>query len=381
MKIAFPLAGTDRGRSGLGVWARAVLPRLVRRARAENNGVVVLGTPADLAAYAEVAEGAERVVLPEWSSRAGLSAAVHLAAADRLARRRGADVLLLPAANRRFVWRSTLPTLAVIHDLAALHVPRKFGWLRDVWVRRALPAALRRCTRLVAISQATRDDLRGLVGGETEVTVVPNGVEAERFYRSTATAALGWRARAAFGLERPFLLYAARLEHPGKNHLRLVEAFAASGLGARADLVLAGADWGAQPAIEAAARAHGVEPRVRVLGFVERWQLEGLVAASSAVAMVGLLEGFGLPALEALAAGKPVVASSTGALPEVTGGLAALCDPYDVADLARGLRRMFEDDALVARAAAEGPRWAGAHTWDRTADALYGACRQMQEAA
>jgi glycosyltransferase involved in cell wall biosynthesis len=377
VKIAVPLAGTDRGRSGLGVWVRAVVPRLIARAKADGNAIVVMGTPADLDAYAEIIEGADRIVLPTWSAHAAASAAIHFAVADRLAACRGADVLLLPAANRRFVWRPSLPTLAVVHDLAALHVPRKFGRLRDVWIRKILPAALRQCARLVAISEATRGDLLSLVGHDRCVCIVPNGVEADRFKASRETEALGIEARRVLGLSRPFVLYAARLEHPGKNHVRLIEAFAASGLAATTDLVFAGADWGAREIIDAAARSHGVAAQVKIVGFVERWQLEGLVAACSAVAMVGLLEGFGLPALEALAAGKVVVASRTGALPEVTGGLAALCDPYDVGELAAGLRRAFEDEALIARAASEGPPWAASHSWEHTADSLYGACRRM----
>jgi len=91
---------------------------------------------------------------------------------------------------------------------------------------------------------------------------------------------------------------------------------------------------------------------------------------------VGLFEGFGLPALEALAAGRPVLASSTGALPEVVGDLAALCDPLDESAIEAAIEHALFDPALRARAATEGPRWARARDWQRTADGVLAACEE-----
>src|SRR5262249_24718766 len=126
---------------------------------------------------------------------------------------------------------------------------------------------------------------------------------------------------------------------PGKNHLHLLRAFAASPARASHVLALAGSDWGALGRIQNEIARLGLEREVRVLGYVPDELVSGLVAGADAVMMVGLYEGFGLPALEALAAGRPVVASRTGALPAVVGDLAALCDPLDERSIADALDR------------------------------------------
>jgi len=182
-------------------------------------------------------------------------------------------------------------------------------------------------------------------------------------------------ARRAAGLgDAPYVLYASRLEHPGKNHLRLVRAFADSRAQEDHVLALAGKDWGGEALIREERAKHGVEDRVRLLGFVPDEHLPGLVAGARAVAMVGLREGFGLPALEALSVGRPVLVASTGALPEVVGDLGVICDPYDERSIREGLDAVLFDDDVRRGAAEKGPPWAATRGWDRTVDGLLSAC-------
>jgi len=176
------------------------------------------------------------------------------------------------------------------------------------------------------------------------------------------------------GLDGPYLLYAARLEHPHKNHLRLLRAYAASAARRTHRLALSGSDWGAGPLVLEERARLGLEDRVRILGFLERDMVPPLFAGADGVIMVGLHEGFGLPALEALACGRPVCASSTGALPEVVGPLGAICDPMDESSIAASLDRLVGDAALRARCAEEGPAWAAARGWERTVAGLIEAC-------
>lgn len=378
MRVAIALGGTDLGKSGIGTYVKAVLPRLSASLRAQGGSLVALGTSDELAAYDRLLEGTERVVLPGALRAAGPNAAWHLLRAGDAARRARADVLLLPAANRRLTARSRVPTVQVVHDLAQLHVPAKYDALRMFYVRRVVIAALGTATVLVAVSGATARDLRHALGRRSPpIRVVPNGVEHERFAPSTGDAdPRVAAARAHTGIVGPYLLYAARLEHPGKNHLRLVRAFASSRARDTHVLALAGGDWGAREQILELVDRRGLADRVKLLGFVPDEILPGLVAGADAVAMLGLHEGFGLPALEALAAGRPVLASRTGALPEVVGSLAALCDPHDDASVRDALERALFDEALRARAHAEGPDWARSHDWQRTADGVLDACRE-----
>ncbi|MCG5054381.1 MAG: glycosyltransferase family 4 protein [Myxococcales bacterium] len=381
MRLAIPLSGTDRGRSGLGAWVHAVLPRLIAALGGPSDDLQVIGTQDELDAYAPYAAGATRIVLPSWAGKPAVSAALHLLAVDRLARARGAEVLLMPSGNRRFAYRPCLPTVTVVHDLAFLQVARKFGWLRDVWVSRVLPAALEAQTQLVAISQSTRRDLSKVLRTPRDVLVVPNGVEAERFADGVELSARVVEVRRRYGLVRPFLIYGARLELPGKNHLRLLDAFASVSQRHGVDLVLAGADWGAEAAVRAAVTRLGLEGRVKLLGFVPRSDLEALVKGATALACVGLYEGFGLPALEALAAGVPPVVSTTGALPEVVGPLGVLCDPHDVSSMTDALDRVLTDEGVQSRARLDGPLHAATFSWDATAAALVRACREAMGAS
>src|SRR5687768_16900199 len=154
MRVAIALGGTDRGLSGIGVYVRAVLPRLTAMIRERGGSVVVMGTRADLAAYDT--DGIERAPVHDGFDHPAASAAWHLLEAGPSARRAGARVLLLPAANRRMALRSPIPTVAVVHDLAQLKVQKKYDPLRMVYVNHVLTRTLRLASALVAPSNATR---------------------------------------------------------------------------------------------------------------------------------------------------------------------------------------------------------------------------------
>jgi glycosyltransferase involved in cell wall biosynthesis len=375
MRIAFTLGGTDDGRSGLGSYVKAVLPALSTTARRNGDELVALGSAHEIAAYAPALGNVETRLTPRLLTRPGANALWYLMASGLAAQGAAADVVLYPAANRRAGAVNPIPSVAVVHDLGQLHVPEKYDPLRMAYIR-GLLRVLRRATRLVAISQATQRDLVSALGVERDqIDVVLNGVDTGRFAPVSSRSPRLERARESLGIQGPYLLYPARLEHPAKNHLRLVEAFAKCGLQATHELVLMGGDWGARERILEAARVHCVASRVRLTGFVDDELVPEVTAGADAVVLLGLREGFGLPALEALATGRPVCASNTGALPEIVGNLAALCDPYSVDSIANALERVVLDQELRRRCASEGPAHAKAFGWGRTAEGLHRACQ------
>ena len=379
MRVAIALGGTDRGLSGIGVYVRSVLPRLTAKIREQGGSVVVLGTRADLDAYDTGA--AEKAVVHNGFDHPAASAAWHLLQAGPAARRTGASVLLLPAANRRMTLRSPIPTVAVVHDLAQLRVQKKYDPLRMAYVNQVLTRTLRSANALVAPSRATRDDIAKALGiPEGSIRVVFNGVDLERFAPAPEDAPHVLAAREHAGLEGPYLLYPSRLEHPGKNHIRLLRAFAASRARETHTLAFAGKDWGAEALIRAEIAALGLEQKVKLLGFVPDSVLPGLVAGADAMIMVGLHEGFGLPAIEAIAAGRALVASASGALPEVVGSLAALCDPLDEKAITRAIDQALYDVDLRERALREGRDWAARFGWENTAGGLFDACQEVMAA-
>lgn len=376
MRVAFPLGGTDWGRSGIGTYVRCLLPHLVTQLRDAGGSLVALGNRRELDAYRAALEGADTVQVPLVFDRPAASAAWYLLDAGRFAGATGADVILYPAAQRRCSLRSPVPTVAVVHDLGQFHAQGKYDPLRVFYFKRLMIPLLRGASRHVAISQATRDDMvqhMGLRGDA--IDVVYNGVDCTRFVPMDEKSEPVATARRQSGLEGPYLLYPARLEHPAKNHMRLLAAFAQSAARRTHTLALAGGDWGAGPMLEAEIARLGLTESVRVLGFLPDEIFPGLVAGADGVIMVGLTEGFGLPALEALSAGRAVCAARAGALPEVVGDLAAMCDPLEPSSIATALDRLVGDDALRAQAASEGPGWAAERGWDRTAFGLLRVCQ------
>ena len=376
MKLAMALGGTDWGRSGIGTYTRAVVSRLGRTLRQAGGELVALGTPRDFSAYEDALVDARRVVLPAMLDKPALSASWYLTRVGACARSAGADALLLPAANRRVPLWLGLPSVGVVHDLAQFSVPNKYDGLRTRYVRNLLPKAFASLSALVVVSQSTRADVARVLEFPTErLHVIPNGVDTGRFH--TPSAAQLSQARARTGLSGEYLLYLSRLEHPGKNHLRLLQAYAESSVRHTHQLALVGADWGGGERIRAEIERLKLQERVKVLGFVEEALVPSLLADASAVVAVGLCEGFGLPALEALALGRPVVVSNTGALPEVVGDLGILCDPYNPSDIAAGLNRVVADEAWRERVRREGPAYARRLNWDSTCEQLLSVCQRV----
>jgi glycosyltransferase involved in cell wall biosynthesis len=192
------------------------------------------------------------------------------------------------------------------------------------------------------------------------VRVVPHGVD-RRFFAPAAAAA---------PVQEPYVLFVGTPE-PRKNLARLAAALRLLRReGRRERLVVAGADgWG--PGAPA-------DPDVRFLGRMADDALPALYAGASCLAIPSLHEGFGLPALEAMAAGCPVVAADAGALPEVCGGAAVLVDPLDVAAIARGLARAVDGRDALVRA---GRRRAQAFTWEAAAAAMLDVYREAAATA
>ncbi|MBX6342101.1 MAG: glycosyltransferase family 4 protein, partial [Thermomicrobiaceae bacterium] len=219
----------------------------------------------------------------------------------------------------------------------------------------------RAAARVIAISETTRRDLIRHYGVDPEkIVVVPHGVD-ERFRpRPEAEVAA---ALDRLGLRAPYILFVGTLQ-PRKNLARLVEAFGRVAAGCPdIRLVLAGKRGWLAERIDAAIAASPARERIDVLGHVPDDDLPALYAGAAAVALVSLYEGFGLPALEAMACGAPVVISDRGALPEVGGDAAVVVDPLSPAAIAAGLERALDPDERP-RLVERGLRHARRFRWD-----------------
>jgi glycosyltransferase involved in cell wall biosynthesis len=244
--------------------------------------------------------------------------------------------------------------VVVIHDVAALRRPDAYSRLYVEYQRRLLPALARRARLVITVSEFSRRELIDVLGAAPErIKVIPGGVDERFSARADPAAALKH-----YGLERPYVLAVGTVSE--RKNLSALEQ-AARALGERGlEVVVAGSDRG---------YLRGSQVALRRVGYVPERLLPGLYAGARALVMPSRYEGFGLPCLEAMACGTPVVAADRGALPETVAEAGLLVDPDEPEQLAEALVRASLDADLRDSLKAAGRARAARFGWDRTAAA------------
>ena len=287
----------------------------------------------------------------------------HHTQLPRLARQRRWDLVFAPV-DRRCPLAAPCPVVTTVHDLAAFHLRGKYGRARGFFNRSFLPKALGRARRILCDSETTREDLHRFTPVDpARSEVVPLGVDREHFHprRGPRDATILEHQQ----LSKPYILYTARLEHPAKNHLSLIRGFARlADAGLPHDLVLVGPPWSGSEAIFEEVAALGLKARVRITGLVPKDHLPVLFRNAAVFAFPSAAEGFGLPLLEAMASGTPVVSSDHPALREVAGRAALFCDGSDPAALAQRIRHVLEDPSLQGELREAGFACARSFSWE-----------------
>ncbi len=260
-----------------------------------------------------------------------------------------------------------VPIVVTVHDLIFDREPRyQTGrWVR-YYYRPMMWLSPRRASVVVAVSEATAADLRAFYGVSAgKIAVVPEAAGPQ--FRPVQDAATLAAVRARHALPERFAL-AVGVRRPHKNLPALLEAFALARERIPHDLVLVGeAHTRYLDEVPAMIERLGLAGRVRLAGHVADADLPALYTLADVFVLPSLLEGFGLPALEAMSCGTPVVAANTSSLPEVVGDAGLLADPRDPPALAEALVRLATDRELHARLRARGLARAGEFSWERTA--------------
>ncbi len=267
--------------------------------------------------------------------------------------------------------------VATVHDLGPVEHPE---WYAPDVVRHfeaVHRSVARRADGVIAVSAATRDAFVARMGADPgRVHVVHSGIPSDF---SPVPSGVAGEVSSRYGLRRPFILYVGTRERR-KNLLGLVQAFARVAerhadvdlalVGARPDVearAVQGAGGWTGRELEETVASLGLTGRVRILGLMPRDDLPALYSAASVFAFPTLYEGFGFPALEAMACGTPVVASNRSAVPEVLGDAAILADPGDADAFGEAMLGVLDDPALASDLSARGRERARSFTWDRTA--------------
>ena len=343
------------GSGGIGTYVAELLPRVIETLPSVR--FTVLGNPEALRSLLPASErlAIRRFDAPIYTIREQLEFAMAIPST--------ATLFWSPHYNIPLAWRG--PLAVTVHDVAHLAL-RQSSVARRLYARWMFAAVRRRAAIVLSVSESTAKEIGRLVGAPRRLVVIPNGVSPQ------------WLQRVARPSDRepqaPYFLFVGSVK-PHKNIERLLDAFSAVASELPHRLVLAGrADGMLTVDHRALERAHALDGRVDYVGAVGPAELDRLVRQCDALVLPSIHEGFGLPPLEALAAGRPVAVSAIPALEEVCGPMAEYFDPFHVSSIAGALealaRRVPDTEEIIECRRA----WARRFDWDdaarATSDAL-----------
>ena len=264
-------------------------------------------------------------------------------------------------------------SVVTIHDCIHLMFPQYLpGKLAHAYARTSMWSAVRKSDRILTVSEASkRDILRFFDIRADKVVVIYNAID-ERFLAPADEERMDL-IRQRYQLDHPFLLYVGNIK-PHKNLERLIDAFGRARAGGLSDLrlVIIGDEISKYPALRQAVHRHRLDKYVRFLGFQPYDTLAAFYRLARAFVFPSLYEGFGLPPLEAMACGTPVVTSNVSSLPEIAGTAALLVDPYEPASIAEGITRAVSDERVRADLIARGLARARDFSWAQSVAAIHG---------
>lgn len=281
------------------------------------------------------------------------------------------DLLFVPAHTLPVIRRLSLRSVVTIHDLGFEYLPEFHQFPQKLYLDKATKFAARYATYLIAVSEATKQDLiRRFDVPAGKIAVVYEGVDKARFQVPDIDSRVS-RVRKSYGIAGEYVLFVGTIQ-PRKNLRRLIEAFARvfsrrRGFG-DIKLVIAGRPGWMFEGIYSAPRDFGVAGSVKFLGHVSDEELVALYRGAKCFVLPSLYEGFGLPVLEAMTAGVPVVTSGTSSLPEVGGDAAVYVNPNDVESIAAGMIKVIDGgDAFRSSVISRGYFQAEKFSWENCA--------------
>jgi glycosyltransferase involved in cell wall biosynthesis len=361
---------------GIGTYIRNVVRTLARLDR--DSKYYLIGLPAKVAECGPLPPNFHAVPLAGTDNT--LRGSLEFRA---IVRRLGCDVVHIP--HLFWIPRGLpCPYVVTVHDL----LEHMYGAHNGSTLRRSLHfqltrRALSKAARVLAVSQFTKSEIEKLFaipGGRIEV--VHNAID-ERFLRGHATPSDLELIAQRYLVNYPFLLYAGAIR-PHKNVVRIIEAFSALKTELEKEhvmtdlkLIIIGDDLSSHPDLRRTVIRSGVQNDVRFLGFVPIEVLRIFYDVAQVFVFPSLYEGFGLPPLEAMAHGTPVVTSNTSSLPEVTGNAAVLVNPENVFEIRRALHKALLDSALRARMEQRGYEQAQRFSWTTSVERILEIYREV----
>jgi glycosyltransferase involved in cell wall biosynthesis len=377
MPIRIAIDTRHVGDFGIGTYIRNLVRALARLD--EDNQYVLVAYPKDVGEFAGLPRNFEVAAY----ERADSSLLDQVAFPLHL-RRYWADVCHIPLNVVPLLMPK--PFIVTVHDMSSLLYEELHGRQKRFRLYQ-FRRGLERSDAVIAVSNATRRDVEDLFGVRQDKIRQIYGAPDPRFIESAQRPGASERQHLLerFQISYPFLLHVGTIR-PQKNIPRLVEAFAVLRGDLESDpalrdlrLIIIGDDISRHPAVRRTVIQTRMEQFVRFLGFVPFDALRTFYAAAAAFVFPSLYEGFGLPPLEAMASGTPVVTSNISSLPEVVGNAAVLVNPENVFEIAKGIREVLTNDTLRVTLTQRGHQQVRRFSWDSTARQVLELYRQVAE--
>ncbi|MGD0675040.1 MAG: glycosyltransferase family 1 protein [Polyangiaceae bacterium] len=366
MRLSVEITTCNSSRTGVGYYAEHLVDALLQTRRAGDEVVLLSNRwPA-------------RELATRWApflhvGGRGVRAVWMQSDVPRLLAEAGVDVGVFP--NYAVPLASPCPSIVVVHDLAILRMPEHFTVRKRLFMAAILKQSVAASSVIGTVSEASESDIVELLGVARErIALLPGAAHPSC---RPASPDLVAAVRARYGLARPYVLTVGTLE-PRKDLLTILRAFDRLGPEAAGhDLVVVGGRGWKDRKLLRALEARVASRRVRWLGYVAEPDLVALYGGADLFVFAARLEGFGLPVLEAMACGTPVIASDVPALREVGGDVARFVPPGDDVAFARTIAESLRDADGMAALRAAGPGRARHFSWTRTAEALWARARRI----
>jgi glycosyltransferase involved in cell wall biosynthesis len=260
---------------------------------------------------------------------------------------------------------SPVPTVITIHDLAFIRFPQTFRAYNRTYLDMATRISARRAHMILAVSEHTKREVVEILGVPPERVVVTHDAARVQFKPQPAARITAFRQRKS--LPERFLLYVGTLE-PRKNLITLLEAYSKIADTVRIPLIVGGGKGWMYAAVFKRLAELGLQDKVHFVGYIDEEDLPLWYAAATVFVFPSIYEGFGMPPLEAMACGTPVVTSNSSSLPEVVGDAGIMVPPTDTDALAAALVQMLQDDTLRQTCRERGIQRARSFSWRTTAE-------------
>lgn len=358
---------------GIGTYIRNLVEQLARLDR--TTEYVLLLSPEDVEFAAGLGENFRGVPEGARPYSIGEQARIPLAMARERIHLLHEPHYVLPPATR---CRSVVTIHDCIHLMFPQYLPNR---LAPYYARAAMWSATRQADRILTVSEASKHDiLRFFDIAPDRVEVIYNALDT-RFSEAPDEAHME-QVRQRYQLHHPYVLYVGNIK-PHKNLERLIAAFGRARAECPDDLrlVVIGDELSRYPALRQAVHRHKLDKHVRFFGFQPARTLVAFYRLAHAFVFPSLYEGFGLPPLEAMACGTPVVTSNQSSLPEVAGGAAVLVNPYEIDEIAEGICRVVNDEALRADLIARGLARVNDFSWEVAARKTHGIYTEVLQGA